>query len=960
MMNRSCCSLNIWHIVVLMLIIDSHCYAQAAIDIPFLQNFSKKDYTAATQNWNVLQDKQGVVCFANNAGLLRFNGKDWRVSPLQNHSYLRSIAQDSNGVIYAGGQNELGFFIPSDLGDWIYKSLMPKLPLEEHGFDDVWDILVHETGVYYCSRTRVFRYHQDTFSVYRSSDIFYFVGAINEKPVVAVGGVGLFYLKRDNKMELIQGSEIVTRSPISSILEINDSLTLIASRQNGLFLYHAGQFTPLLTDSSDFFLENEIAAVAKLHDGHLAIATSLAGVVIISPSGKIRYHIDHTKGLLNNRVLCVHVDNSGNIWLGLDNGITMIEYNAPYTQFHPDNQHESFGYSAILYNRTFYFGTASGLYSYPCNFEGDLLSATPIIKVSKSEGQVRNLREVGGILTMGHHMGGFKVKGNQASQITPGPGYWLFQTLVQNPEYVLAGTYFGLKLFRKEMGDLLFLRDIEGFSESSRFVEQDANGSIWVAHPNKGIFRLQLNEVLDSVVVTRYGKKDGLPDDRLNHVFKINNELIFTGSQGIFSFDPKENTFVNNKEYSKVFGQDECIIRLYDQEKEKIWYITNTEVGYIKIEDKSLGKEVERIQFPELGDQMVEGFELIYPFNDQAFIATDKGFVHFNDNRTWIDTAQLQIIFNEIMLTNNGIDSLFYGTFWDGRQVVNQQLENSIPELPYRKNAISFSFSATKFTNPERTQYQHYLEGQESLWSTPINKSEKEYTNLKAGKYTFHVRAIDEKGNSSDPISYSFVIQPAWYASTIAYVIYFLLLVSLLAYVYKIFSMKYDEQKEIVVQSEKLIDQLKEEKLETELVHKNRELLIATLHMVHKNEILTKLKSSIEKQTKVCVDMEVKNNLKAVVGIIDDEEVRDSEWEQFENHFNNLHTGFFKRLRSAYSGLSPRDLKMCAYLRMNLSSKEIATLSNITIRGVEGARYRLRKKMELESDNNLVAFLLGV
>lgn len=960
MIKTSWFSINLLVLVTLLVVLDDFCYAQPDIGIPFLHNYSKKDYTAATQNWSILQDKQGVVCFANNAGLLRFNGKDWRVSPLKNHSYLRSIVQDSSGVIYAGGQNELGFFIPSELGDWIYESLMPKLPLAEHGFDDVWDILVHKTGVYYFSPTRIFRYHNDVFSVYHSSRKFYSLGTINGKPVVEIVGVGLFYLKGDQTMELIQGSEVVARSPIASILEINDSLTLIATRKNGFFRYHAGQFIPLLLETSDFFMDNEIGAAAVLHDGNLAIGTSLAGLVIISPAGKIRYHIDHSNGLLNNRVLSVLVDNRENIWLGLDNGITMIEYNSPFTQFHPDNMNESSGYSAFLYDKTFYFGTASGLYSYPCNNEGNKLSANPFIIVNNSEGQVRSLREAGGLLTMGHHNGGFAVMDNQAVQIRSGQGYWLFQTLIQNPEYVLAGTYFGLELFKKEVEDLLFIRDLKGFSESSRFVEQDARGNIWVAHPNKGIYRLQLNNALDSVTVTQYGQKDGLPDDRLNHVFKINNELIFTGRQGIFSFDSKENKFVNNKEYSKVFKPEEQIIRLYDQEKEKIWFITNTEVGYIKVEDKSLGKDVERIRLPELKDQLVEGFEMIYPINNQSYIATDKGFVHFNDTRIWIDSAQIQIIFSEIMLTNNGFDSLFYGTYWDGRQVVNQQFENRIPEFSNRKNSISFSFSATKFTNQELTQYQYYLEGQENSWSTLSNKSEKEYTNLKAGSYSFHVRAIDEKGNSSAPISYSFIIKPAWYASTIAYVIYFLLLLSLLAFVLNIFTKKYDEQKEIVVQSVKLIDQLKEEKLETELAHKNRELISTTLHMVHKNEIFTKLKYSIEKQAKVCPDIEVKNNLRTIIGIMDDAEDTDREWEQFESHFNDLHTGFFKRLKSVYSTLSPRDLKMCAYLRMNLSSKEVATLSNITIRGVEGARYRLRKKMELGSDDNLVEFLIGV
>jgi FixJ family two-component response regulator len=79
----------------------------------------------------------------------------------------------------------------------------------------------------------------------------------------------------------------------------------------------------------------------------------------------------------------------------------------------------------------------------------------------------------------------------------------------------------------------------------------------------------------------------------------------------------------------------------------------------------------------------------------------------------------------------------------------------------------------------------------------------------------------------------------------------------------------------------------------------------------------------------------------------------ESEWEAFEALYDQAHGDFFKRLKADFSGLTPSDLRLCAYLRMNLSSKEIAPLLNITVRGVEERRYRLRKRMNLGSDENL-------
>ena len=188
---------------------------------------------------------------------------------------------------------------------------------------------------------------------------------------------------------------------------------------------------------------------------------------------------------------------------------------------------------------------------------------------------------------------------------------------------------------------------------------------------------------------------------------------------------------------------------------------------------------------------------------------------------------------------------------------------------------------------------------------------------------------------------------------------YCLSYIALVGWVFYSFSKKYSQQKEIVQQSEIIIDQLKNEKLETEITHKNRELISTSLHLAHKNEVFKKVKNDILKLAKKCTDLSTKQNLEAIIKVLSNEEGTDSGWAQFVEHFNKLHTGFFDKLKEKYPDLSSKDLKMCAMLRMNLSSKEIATLSNITTRGVEGARYRLRKKFNLEGRDNLIDFLMG-
>lgn len=80
----------------------------------------------------------------------------------------------------------------------------------------------------------------------------------------------------------------------------------------------------------------------------------------------------------------------------------------------------------------------------------------------------------------------------------------------------------------------------------------------------------------------------------------------------------------------------------------------------------------------------------------------------------------------------------------------------------------------------------------------------------------------------------------------------------------------------------------------------------------------------------------------------------------FKEAFDNADKDFLKKIKAAHPSLTPSDLKLCAYLRLNLTSKEIAPMLNISIRSVEIKRYRLRKKLNLLHDDGLVNYILGV
>ncbi len=155
-----------------------------------------------------------------------------------------------------------------------------------------------------------------------------------------------------------------------------------------------------------------------------------------------------------------------------------------------------------------------------------------------------------------------------------------------------------------------------------------------------------------------------------------------------------------------------------------------------------------------------------------------------------------------------------------------------------------------------------------------------------------------------------------------------------------------------VLFAEEQITSLQREQLE----EKSRELSTSTIHIINKNEILSDIRKIIEKLITGGAS-DNKELLKKLLKQIDSNINLDEQWEQFKLHFESVHTGFFTRLMDKFPLLTQNELKLCAYLRMNLSSKEIAQMLNISIESATTKRYRLRKKLLLENEENLINYL---
>ena len=907
------------------------------IGVPFVESYSTEQYGYGTQNWDIEQGETGLMYFANNEGLLEFDGSDWRLFPLPNKTILRSI-MIKDGLIYGGGQNEFGIYQSDIRKKWRFTSLKKMIPESHQGFEDVWEIERIGEDIYFRASGKIFILNGQTCQVLDDVAI-HFLGKAGER-IFVQDKTGPLYVLEDKTLAVIPGSELLRNTEVRKVIPLQDDF-LIATFKNGLFHYDGVSIQKWETP-----LENQFINTANLlKNGDMVIGTGFKGAIIIDSSGNFKYHVSTEDGLSNNRVISTFVDRYKNLWLGLDNGISMIRTNSPFSRIYPKGDLEGAGYDVAIFKDKIYFGTSSGLLYSDWNTQ----PVTNDLKlVQNSNGQVWSVDLIDDQLIMNHDEGAFFIKDAVASNFFNENGSWLFKKDQVNEGLIFSGNYNGISFF--EQGSFQYLYNIPGLIESSRFIVQDKSNNYWMAHPYRGLYKITAPHDPAQRKVELLGPDQGLPSNLHNHVFKINGEVLVCAEKGVFTYDSERGVFLPYQPINQYLGTDVKVRRLFEGETGDVWFITEKEIGVLAIEEQGLNRTITKQVFPELMPLMNGGWEKIYPYKENhAFITTIYGFIHYNGNHQDENTPTFDIVLNEIAVRK---DSIIYPS----------GAMDSFLFSP-RQNSLLFNVAATDYVNNEAIQFQYFLKGFDEDWTPLSTLRVKEYTNLPPGVYTLNIRAVDAKGQSSSDYALDFEITKPWFATTPA--LFFYLLLALIG-VYLLYTRSQKRYKALeqkvdstVKQSKEEIQRLETEKIQAQLDHKKRELVAATLHLVQKNDTIVDIANQLSDIKEKSRDNDVKLQLQKLIRSLKNDEVMDEGWDQVMFHFNELHEDFFDRLKKAHPSLTPKDLRLCAYLKMNLTTKEMATLMNVSLRGVEASRYRLRKKMDLPSEENLTEFVMG-
>lgn len=913
---------------------------------PPINVFTPESYGAGSQNWGIAQSKDRSIYVANNMGLLEYNGSKWTLYESPNQTILRSV-KVVDSLIYTGSYHDFGFWKRDDYGVLNYTSLANQLGIEFQEDEEFWNIESLDNWILFQSFEHIYIYNKQSKShsairskteiskLFKVGDNFYFQNRLN----------GLYRIENGTDV-LVSNDTIVTKNLLVEVFAYSGGLILL-TQNNGFYILDEGGLGPWRPKVNEGLQDVSVFSCTRLRDGSFILGTISHGIIHIDENGEEKYRIAQSNGLSNNTVLSLFEDMDNNLWLGLDNGVNCINMKSPYRIFLDKTGIIGSVYTSLVYQDMLYLGTNQGLFCRP--FKG----GSDFKFIEGTQGQVWYLGIINNTLFCGHNSGTFSIEGKKATEVANVQGTWLIKPVEGSQDLLLQGNYNGLYVLRNNNGKWQFRNKTAGFNISSRYFEFLSDTEVFVSHEYKGVYKLRLDKDLTKVLSV--DKKEIVENKLYSSLIKYDDNILYSSMDGVFKYNSNTKQFEQDSVLSGLIsrGGFTSAKLVPDEKSKKLWGFSEDGINYIASSKLSGEKKINKVPFPVNIRKDVKGYENITLVNDEQYLLGSKTGYTILDLNELVEN-QHEIKINQVAL--NRVKDM------DSTSLVSLK---GPPLFDSAENNLQFSYSISEFLKNEQPMYRYKLEGMYDTWSNWTNKGSASFENLPYGDYTFLVEGKVGNHPTSNSASYAFRIDRPWFLSYTAFVLYGIVFLLFSLFMHNIYKSHYRKQRERLMQKTTRELELKElenkqqlmrfrnERLREDIEGKNRELGIATMNLIKKNEFLSSIKQELE-------GADSSRGVKQVVKIIDRNLNNNDDWNVFQEAFNNADKDFLKKVKSLHPVLTSNDLRLCAYLRLNLSSKEIAPLLNISPRSVEVKRYRLRKKMELPHESSLTDYILEI
>lgn len=778
---------------------------------PFIQVYDAKTYGGYRQIWSIVQDKRGLMYFGHDRGLVEYDGVSWRKIAGLKGKRVRSMNIDKQGVIYVGSAGDFGYLTTDKSGVLRYVSLRQTLPKNKRNFSDIWKVVVAGNKVYFVAMTQVFCYqNKKLYKIYETSKKHFYhlsFGVYNQlyQPVFDKG----IALAKADSLQLIKGSSVAGKGRFYVMLPYRNQKILMLDSDTGFWLYdlQSGTFNPFAPQLEKVLPRKSIYCGVALPKGHFAFGTRTRGVVIIDQQGQIVNIIDKSKGLPDNTVWEIYYQaGTQNLWVGTDRGIAKVTIDSPLEQFDASQGLEGTVEGLHRFRNKLYVATSVGAFCF------DKGRFTRIKGLSSQTWnflnyKVPNTNQVQ--LLVGNNRGAYALKDSIFSKIISDNSIFRFHVDRTNPYRLYCSFLDGLgtRVYKQGKWEIEQKR-FKGLVDPPRQLVQDKDNKIWVVTRYKGVGLLENNQV------TMFDSTAGLSPKNVS-IVSYNHKLYYTTNQGTYIFDPAKRHFKPDQIFDKLLNTSKVTYADFDS-TQTYWMVKSTAsdwyVPYFKKGNRYLP---DSLVFKPVYDKEIDSYT-IEP-NGVYWLGTNEGLFRYDSHQHPEIRKSFTTLIRKVQTSQ---DSLLFA----GNKLTTP------PILAYANNSLVFDYAALYFSFTNKTEYSYQLVGYEKGWSKWTRKTQKEYTNLNEGNYTFRVKSrniYDVKGSVA---SYSFKILPPWHRTWWAYTLFGVLTVVILWGSIKWYTTRLRRQKavlehKVMIRTQEVVAQKEEISLQNnELLQQSEEL----------------------------------------------------------------------------------------------------------------------------------------